>query len=325
MILNALYHTNNLYCPYMAVSICSLLENNKHFDCINIHIMSNCMSNENEEKIKKLILQYNRDVYIYEASGIDEKLKHMNIIPHYNTYITYYKLFFSHYIKIELDNLVFFDSDTIINNKLDELVLMKFTDNELFAMTTGIMFDKYKEIIGIQNNQTYFNGGVIVFNVKKYIEEDILDNILKEAQKKSYALAADEPLLNILFNNRIKRFHLKYNAPTHIFVTTPKDILKYYDKKCTSIDEIEESKNNTVIYHLAGGVFGRPWESDNKNPLTEIFDNYIKLTPYKELKKKPRKMNINNRIQRFLWRYLPKKLYYPIFRYFAIENIKNFK
>ena len=93
--LNVLYQSDNNYAMVTGVSIVSLCVNNSHLADINIYLIDDGISEDNLEKIRKLVCRYNRNLVIVDSAPIKQKLIELNVQPWRGTYTTYYKLFFS--------------------------------------------------------------------------------------------------------------------------------------------------------------------------------------------------------------------------------------
>lgn len=162
-------------------------------------------------------------------------------------------------------------------------------------------------------------------------EEKII-NHLKNTRNRY--LGADQDILNILFRKKIKYLDLKYNFNCGFYIYGIKESIRMYGLKPPyyySIKKIEKAHNNPIIYHCMGAVTGRPWEKNNIHPQNNLFDNYLKKTPWKNFSKTIVIKNKIFRVQRFLYQILPRVIYVPI-HYFILNlyliklsnNSKNF-
>ena len=58
--LNLVYSTDDGYVQHLAVSMLSLLENNRHIEEIKVYILDNQISEGNKNELKKICDQYKR-------------------------------------------------------------------------------------------------------------------------------------------------------------------------------------------------------------------------------------------------------------------------
>lgn len=319
--LDVLYQSSDEYCSFACVSIVSLLENNKNIEEINIYLMEDNIAKDNIEKIRELVFSYGRNIIFIDATDIDKELSSLGIDKYNGSYATYYKLFSLRYIPNDVQRIIYIDSDTIIIHSLEKLLEIEMREKS-FAMAPGIMFGKYKVHLGLSKEQTYYNAGVIVFNVERYKQEKLIDRIVSHLLDKGGGYAVgDESILNVLFAHEIVKISLSYNVPSFICDSKAKDILYAYDKYGITLAEIEEGIKHPIIYHLSGGVVGRPWEEKNINPQKRIYYRYLKKTSFKEQKPILIKKSFIKKIQRFIYSYFPKKIYYAIFKILAERQI----
>ena len=75
MDLVVVYSSDNNYAQHTGVSILSLLEENKHFDSIEVYVIDNQISKENKLKLTKLIHEYNRRIIFIDFNKYKNMLK----------------------------------------------------------------------------------------------------------------------------------------------------------------------------------------------------------------------------------------------------------
>lgn len=333
-ILNVLYQSSNEYAVVTGVSITSLLYNNKNINEINIYLLNDNISSENQKKLKELCNNYNRNLFLINTDKILKKLKELKVVPFRGAYTTYFKLMALNDIKLNNNIILYLDSDTIIDDSFSELCEMDL-NNIICAATYDCILNKYKKLIDIPENDKYYNCGVLLINQKmwksKKCEEQIVEH-LKNIKNGYYT--ADQDIINVLFRKKIKYLNLKYNFNSGFYIYGIKKSLKLYGLKppyYNSFKEIKNAYDNTVIYHCMGAMTGRPWEKDNIHPQNSLFDKYLLKSPWKDFTKiAVNKKNIF-KIQRFLYQVLPRFIYIPVHCFiqnlFLINmnnNAKNF-
>ena len=92
MRMNVMYLSDNNYAIYMGVSICSLFENNKMLDEINVYIIDDNISSDNKKRLEELAERYGRNIYFMDCKvGID-KLQKLGAPKYRGSYTTYLKI-----------------------------------------------------------------------------------------------------------------------------------------------------------------------------------------------------------------------------------------
>lgn len=311
MQLNVLYEFSDLYAPYAGVSIYSLLENNKVLDDIHIYVLDDGVTEKNKDRIKKITKLFNRTLCFINTQSIENMLIEYNVPKYKGSFSTYYKLFAMEYLPENVKTVLYLDSDTVVTGDLSELATMDLKMAPC-AMVLDPIFDKYKDILGIGKEAQYFNCGMGVFNVKVWKEKcgkEILD-LLKYKQSGFFIM--DQDMINLLYHDEIIRLPLKYNLTGAFALYSSKEIYRLYDYRSDTMyskKEIDDAKRNPCICHYIAYQAGRPWESDNIHPMTPVFDYYLAKTPWRNLKKKKGNPTRMIRIQRTLYKILPRDIY----------------
>ncbi|MEG1565863.1 MAG: glycosyltransferase family 8 protein [Bacilli bacterium] len=313
--LNVLYQSNNNYATITGVSITSLLKNNLDIDEINIYILNDQIKSENLIKMKEICDGFNRNLIIVDTDEILKKLKALKVAPFKNTYTTYFKLMAIKNLDLPTSRILQLDGDTIIHGSLAELCDMDL-ENCVCAATYDCTMNDYKTLIDIPLSDKYYNCGVLLINQdywREYNCEEKIVNHLKNERSGYYTV--DQDIINVLFRDKIKYLNITYNFNCGFYIYGINESLKMYNLKppyYNSYEEVKAVMDNPVIYHCMGAMSGRPWEKDSIHPQNELFDEYLKISPWKNYEK----ISVNRsrifKIQRQLYLLLPRKLYIPI-------------
>lgn len=316
-ILNVLYQSNNNYADLTGVSITSLLIKNQHLDEINVYILNDMISEMNLEKMQQICNQYSRNLIIVDTRKIVEKLKELNVEPYKNTYTTYFKLFAVGGLEINTDRLLQLDGDTIINGPLDELLDMDL-NGYVCAATYDCILNEYKRLVDIPEGDKYYNCGVLLINKRYWDAYECEKKIVYHLSNvRNRYFTVDQDIINVLFRDKIKYLHLKYNFNSGFYIYGIEESVKIYNLKSeyySTLEQIREAYKNPIIYHCMGAMTGRPWEQDNIHPQNDIYDKYLAKSPWKYDEKKIVDRSILFKIQRKLYLILPRKMYIPIHR-----------
>lgn len=314
-ILNVLYQSNDNYAAITGVSATSLMENNKDLDEINIYLLNDKISKENLNKMQKLCDSYSRNFYIVNTQEILQKLLDLNVSPFKGTYTTYFKLMAINELELHGDRILQLDGDTVINGSLEPLCTMDLNDY-ILAATYDCTMNDYKKLIDIPLTDKYYNGGVLLINQKEWIANDCENRIIQHFKNvRNGYYTVDQDILNVLFRDKFKYLDLTYNFNSGFYIYGIKESLKMYDLQppyYNSVEEIERVYNDPIVYHCMGAMTGRPWEEDSIHPQNGIYDTYLKISPWSNEKKKIVQRKKIFKIQRLLYKYLPRGLYIPI-------------
>lgn len=317
-ILNVLYQSDNNYADLTGVSITSLLINNQHMDEINVYVLNDMISEINLEKMQKICDEYSRNLIVVDTRAIIKRLIELEVEPYKNTYTTYFKLFAVGNLDINSDRLLQLDGDTIVNGPLDELLEMDL-DGCVCAATYECILNEYKKLIDVPEKDKYFNCGVLLINKKFWDEYECEKKIVHHlSYVRNRYFTVDQDIINVLFRDKIKYLHLKYNFNSGFYIYGIKESIKIYnltDEYYSTVEQINEAYKAPVIYHCMGAMTGRPWENDNIHPQNDIYDKYKALSPWKDDEKKTVNRSLIFKIQKRLYLMLPRPVYAPIHRF----------
>ena len=314
-ILNVLYQSNDYYAPITGVSLTSLMMHNQDLDEINVYLLNDEISEDNLKKFKEACDDYGRKLILIDTKKILIKLRdELKVSPFKGTYTTYFKLISVKDLDLPTDRVLQLDGDTIITGPLAELCEFDLEDVVL-AATYDCTMNGYKTLIDIPLTDKYYNGGVLLINHKKWLEEDCEGQIvehLKHVRNGYYTV--DQDILNVLFRDQIKYLDLKYNFNSGFYIYGIKESLRMYDLKdeyYNTIEEVKEAYKQPIVYHCMGAMTGRPWEQNSIHPQNNLFDQYLKVSRWKDFEKVAVNRKMIFKLQRFLYQVLPRSLYIP--------------
>lgn len=315
--INILYQSSAAYAIPVAVSMCSLFENNKDIDKINIWFIDVGLTDEDKNGLDNLVKRYNREITYISGRETDQMLSEAGVKLWSNSYATFYKVFTCCKLK-DIENILYIDADTLILGSLRELCDYDMEEYAC-AMAGSGMTNTIKKYMGLKE---YYNAGVIYFNLKYWrehnIEKDILD-IVNGDNCAKYTIVGDETLINSVLRGKIKKLPLKYNFESSWWLwgwnhKLHKELGWERAQDCFySDDEIERAQENPVIAHYVDLTTGRPWDYLNDNPSRKEFEKYSSiLGPWKKIDFAMRGIGGNNKIIAWLKYFIKKMLPFSV-------------
>lgn len=313
--LNVLYQSNDYYGVVTGVSMTSLMENNKDIDTINFFILDDKISKQNKQKMLAVCKQYGRVITFVNTDEILMTLKRLKVHPFKNTYTTYFKLIALNELPIKTGWILQLDGDTVINGPLKELCDIDL-NGYVCAATYDCTMNSYKGMIDIPLTDKYYNCGVLLINQKEWIKYNCQEKIVKHLKSvRSGYYTVDQDIINVLFRHKIKYLDLKYNFNSGFYIYGIKESLNMYKLRpqyYNTVQEVANAAKSPIIYHCMGAMTGRPWEQDSIHPQNKIFDHYLAMSPWNDFKKVKVNRKRIFKIQRMLYRILPRTLYIPL-------------
>lgn len=319
-VLNVLYQSDDNYAMISGVSIISLLENNKHLDKINIFYCDYKISATNRRRLKNAVSGYvNANLTFIDAKPYHEEFQKLGVKTWHGVYVTWLKMLAVGDLKLSTDRVLFINGHTIINGALDELINLEF-DNAVMALGYDCLINAHKKTIGLLPTDGYYNCGIMLFNHKKWLKDDIASEVKDHLLAKSDYVIADQDLCNVLFKGKIKTLNSTFNYSSAYHMFDQRKLLKANGLKPEyfySYEELQENFYCPKIIHLLYGVKGRPWQEGSVHPQKYLWEKYLKLSPWKNTTRPTVVPNLAWRLNSLLPKSLFFRLYMLSFRKFG--------
>lgn len=314
MTYHILYQFNEKYVPYAGVSITSVLENNNDLDLM-IWILGEELTEGSIKKIQGAVEAYGQKVTFIDTTMLIAKMKALDMPTYRGSYAANMRLFLPEVIPCDVDKILYLDADTIVDNSLYELFRMNFMSSSI-AMVMDSLGELHKEEIGLNKENGYYNSGVILFDMNKWRENHLTQKIVDHVKnvRNNYP-SPDQDLLNVVCRDTIATISPKYNfQPVHVAFDS-KVYYKIYAKSFYySKEEIDEAKENPIIYHFLRFIGEFPWNKNNVHPDAKLFDKYLAISCWKEYEKQEAKLSAFIKIERIMYKCVPQALFLRIFK-----------
>ncbi len=290
---NFIYSSSNEYAPFCMTSMCSLLENNEELENVKFWILSNGICQRTMEQMSRLCRQHSADIEFIDCDGairrIFENGGKLNFNPS-----SFLRIFIPELLPEQVDKALFIDSDTYINTGIKELYDIDLSDFYCAMSYNQPIYQAMLHEAGFQENEGYFNAGIILMNLEAWRKIGIQEKILEYY----YANGGDFPtddqsVINAIVGKKTKVLPYCYNAMIGNFYWS-------YDKFCSintqigckSREEYLKARSNPVIIHFNGpGV--RPWEKWCAHPYTKTYRKLLKRCNPDYAYKMPRKGSVH--------------------------------
>jgi lipopolysaccharide biosynthesis glycosyltransferase len=188
---------------------------------------------------------------------------------------TYFRLLIP-YLFMEYPKIIYLDGDMICRTDIASLFDTNIEDYLLAAVRDTDVSKYYcpddSEYIKswhsvlpcLKDPNAYFNGGLILFNTKRFRELISLEELFKLALSKKWNVH-DQDVLNLLADGKTLLLPYSWN-----FIHSPG--FKYLPENLQM--EYNDAEKNPKIIHF------KPWESENYIPFFECFWKHATYTPF---------------------------------------------
>ena len=301
-----LFTFDEAYAKYFSVALASLaIHVNKDTFC-DIVILHDGVSDETIARLQDFVPR-NFTLRFFDVGDYARELlgdiESKTIADKWNVAVFYDLL--APLIMSSYERVLFCDSDIVFDADPSELFEMPFDGAQLIAVRDSLSvsdafrplnaFDErqlvfIRETLGIDNLDTYFNGGVLLFNIKA-IDKDAYLGKVRQALRFERLPTVDQDVLNYVFRGSVKIAPQRYNFQAHLSYascdqTPPKQ----------AVAEYLEAAREPVVIHFTTDF--KPWKSEDC-AMKERFWNYVEYSPWgDELLRDRRNRIIRDRLKR---------------------------
>lgn len=269
------YVFDNNYAPIGGVSITSLFENNQGIDEINVYILTDGLSEENENKFKQLSQIYKRKITVVNISDKIEEFKEMGLKAYRGSYIPYLKMFCPDFFP-EIDRMICIDADTVILRGIEALL----DSDALLGMVKVSLVSFTGKTAGYE---APYNSEVMVFNTARWRNEGWSAKICDFIQHNGAAfLSADEGILNMVCGGEIVKLPLEYAFGAILCAMPKEDFLAVGKVRDYTPEEVAHAYDEPIVIHT-GIIFGeKVWEKGTMHPAKRYFDPWLARSLWKD-------------------------------------------
>lgn len=249
------------YLEQSIILMTSILANGN--ERVTFHIVDGGLSEDSKTTLKKFP---NCEVKFY---SVDENIFKDYVKSDYYPVSMMYTMVLPELIDVE--RLIYLDSDMVVNSSLKELYEMDFEDNYIAAVEDA-NGKKYVKKFGLKPTSKFFNTGVMLVNCAKWRADKISDKAVEFAMAHTGTrFGYDQTSLNLLLEGKVKFIDLKWNlqyCPINVWAT--------YDDEL----QYKNAIKNPNIIHYVGDY--KPWKKGLSyfNPKSADYFKYHKLTSY---------------------------------------------
>jgi lipopolysaccharide biosynthesis glycosyltransferase len=245
------------YLPHMATMLRSLL---RHNAAPRIHLFHHKIDLRALAKLKSLAARYGGTMKCYDMASKD--FKDFRVDGHASI-ANYYRLLAPQLLPMDVDRVVYLDSDIIVRRSLTDLWSVDLTDYALAAVE-----DRIKSLaidLGLPVGAKYFNSGVLLINLtywRKYkVDERAIAFIKDNPLKVQYW---DQDALNATLVHCWKELPEVWNWNEQYICQTQYPLL-----------------SDPAIVHFCGVPELKPWHWNCQHPFRHEYRQHRRKTPWR--------------------------------------------
>ena len=322
--INVLYQFNEKYAPYAGTSIVSLFEHSMDTE-VHVFILGEELSLDSLDRFQALAQKYGQKIEVINAVPVIERVKAWGIPAYRGANSANLRLFIPFFLKEDVNRVLYLDADTIVNGSIISLYNMDMQD-KVAAMALDSLGRIYKRVtLGFSETDLYFNSGVVLFNLLLWREKRCSERIITHVKSREWTYTSpDQDLLNVVCKGDILKLDAKYNfQPIHDVFRDRTYFACYGREGYYTEEELAESRAAVCIFHSLRFIGEFPWDASSIHPYTSLFDHYLAKTPWNDYLKRYAKKTHAMKIEKVLYRFLPRSIYLRLFVFFHNRYLQS--
>ncbi|RYU91274.1 glycosyltransferase family 8 protein [Mucilaginibacter terrigena] len=185
------------------------------------------------------------------------------------TSATFFRIWLPYLLK-DLKQVLFMDSDIVIDGDISEILNLDVSDHPLAAVPEPGVFTDKKHGLGMRDDQLYINAGVILFNLDYFRQKGLTEQISEFLHTHPQLCELwDQDAINATIKGNFYRLDYKFNVQTSFYPAASIDLL------------LHKAIKNPVVVHYTGGGDGKPWFYRSKHPARHLYYKYLRLTSFR--------------------------------------------
>ncbi len=255
---NIVLITDSRYTPPTSTSIYSAIKTKCENTTYNFYIIAENITQQDENMLRNLERLAPETVRIKIIPQQELAIPYENMQRFMQYKVGMHKIYLPQTLK-EIDKVIYMDGDTIVLKDLRELYDIDITKEYAAVAKDGIYyrFPKEMEEMGLNKRGFYFNSGVMLYNLKKQREDNIIAK-LEEYIRTHEDFYGDQDVLNVVFGDKLKLMSYRYNCISTFFEEDDLNFLSRYYGEELPKDTFNIYENSTII-HYAGD---KPWQEN---------------------------------------------------------------
>lgn len=326
-----IYHSSDTFGSVTAVSLVSLLENNKSAESIYILYIEKGMKDETKRKIGEIVERYGRKIEFFTMPNWSERLG-ITLKSCKDGWLGfgYNRIFLTEILPDNIERVLYLDSDTLIEEDISFLWNIDL-DDYYMAGVDDCLSGGYKRLVEITDTAVYCNAGVLLINVKKWREDNLLDTFIEYVtERNGYFVFNEQSILNSVFADKILVLPCKYNTTSLVYTFEYEELMKMRapDHYSYSKEEYYEARKKPAITHFTGCFYinRRPWTKNSDHPHAKAYDKYYAMTPWKDEPYADEMRSFKAKLGTSLSHMLPKAIMVRIVRFLYTDlRVKFFQ
>lgn len=276
--MNILYTVDDAFVPQLAAGMCSIFENNRDAQDIDVYVFGQGISDGHARMLDEFAHGYGRRIHLIDISnlmdliGIDFDTKGWKNI-------VLARLVMARLLPMDVHRVLYLDGDTIVRRSLQPLWDMDLGGSTLCMVAEPTVDRNRLGKIGLAG-RPYYNAGVLFVDLDAWRATDAERRVLSCIEHEGARLFAnDQDAINITLADEIKQISPAYNY-ANTFDIYPYRFLAKLVPTWVDREMFDAARKDPTIIHYLGEE--RPWRRGNTHRFKDDYLHYLSLTPFSD-------------------------------------------
>ena len=276
------FMADNAYAQYLAVTICSIVQNSSLDNNYDLIVFDGGISVENQRKMGSMIDGTpNFSLRFFDTVGFLKDFdKSIFYVNRKFVIATYYRFFIAGILS-GYETCLYLDCDLIVNGDVAMLCRTELNGHMVAAVrdlgVSGLVKNNHKklshyvyETLQMGDADSYFNAGVLVMNLARMRQEQVGEKLIEKLKDIKTPLHLDQSIMNALFNGDVEFLNFTYNFMWSFGG----------EEKSSFPPAMQDAYDHPQIIHYTTTL--KPWNCKSKR-LAGYFWKYAEQTPFREV------------------------------------------
>ena len=256
---------NERFATPLAVALYSLLEHLQPASSLVIYVFSSDLSEESQQGLNRIVSDFPQLNVILKVVHPDLSCLQNLPVNFRFTADNYTRLLLDRLIPEGCDRILYLDCDVLIAADISKLWSVPIEPWHALAgrdmaipVVSSLLGLRNFDKIGLRPDTPYFNSGVLMINLKKWLQDSITEACLQYTTSHSeYIRWADQDSLNAVLAGKWGMLDVEWNFAPAFLGKILKD--PTWPDHAVYAERAEELRGSAAIYHYAGT--SKPWNS----------------------------------------------------------------
>ncbi|QFP80360.1 glycosyltransferase family 8 protein [Latilactobacillus graminis] len=261
--INIVSATNSKFVETLAILYASILNHNDSFRRYAFYVMEDHLTARDRAVLQQVVGHFDADLTFVT---VDESCLANTVESDRILKTAYYRILIPNVLP-QLDRALYIDCDALCVTNLARLWDIDLGQSFLAAVEDAGFHQRLEKMAITYQSPRYFNSGVMLMNLKKWRQHQIVERVLTFINQHPEKLRFhDQDALNAILHDRWIHLHPQWNAQTNILmqtITPPTEQLK---------KQFAETRRAPSLVHFCGHE--KPWQPTSTHPFTPQYRYY---------------------------------------------------